>query len=205
MFRLALCCSGCTPQAGSALPVTTADSADAVNEPCFVWTNGRENYCPRYMVCCVKVGTCVPLGGIVSSNANYYMGGCWSASSSKGSIPSDCAKQGECHAGYLYHMFNATTEAGAADPTPSSAVTAFMEGATENATGVCGSWSDSGVPQAGLETVWLIVIIVVAVLVVVGGGAGAFMMMKKGAPTKQAGAPDNAVQAGAPDNAVTEA
>ena len=197
------------PQAGPALPVTTADSADAVNEPCYDIAKDK-TYCPRYAVCCVKVGTCTTThGGWVSSNAKYYTGGCWSASSSKGSVPSGCAKQGECHAGYLYHMKNGTSGAGVMDPIPAASATALMTGATGDCNGgvVPGSdaYGSTGVSRAGLSTAVLIIIIVVAVLVVVGGGAGAFMMMKKGAPTKQAGAPDNAVQAGAPDNAVTEA
>ena len=191
--------------------MTTADSADAVNEPCFGYYEDAKKYCPRYVVCCLKVGTCVPLGGVVSSNAKYYMGGCVSPNSRAGALPSDCAKQGECHAGYLYHMKNGTSAAGVADPVPAAAAFALMAGARENHLGGSGcggtgtlvpvtdAYGSTGITVARFASARLILMTVVAAVVVLVGAYAIrnaiFMMRKKGAPTKQAGASEVAVDA----------
>ena len=110
--------TGCTPPAGGNLPRTTASTADAVNEPCYV----HDAACVGYAVCCVTAGTCVSQhGGLVSSNALYYEGGCYSNSSSRRSFAPGCqGMQGECNIPYLEAVRGATTISSAITAVPNA-------------------------------------------------------------------------------------
>jgi hypothetical protein len=98
---------------GSAFASECIDSATItawtgpLNEPCYV----HDSACEGYPVCCVTTGTCVSThGGMVSSNALYYEGGCYSDSSSTGITGAGCeGKVGECNAPYLESAMGGTT------------------------------------------------------------------------------------------------
>jgi hypothetical protein len=57
------------------------DGLDPLNEPCYTM-GGTIPLCVGWVVCCVSYGTCTAHGGIISSNPEYYEGGCQSLSSS---------------------------------------------------------------------------------------------------------------------------
>jgi hypothetical protein len=82
-----------------------------VNEPCYV----HDAVCQGYPVCCVTYGTCISQhGGMVSSNALYYEGGCHSEDSSHGITAPGCqGKQGECNVPYLQSAMGASTSSSA--------------------------------------------------------------------------------------------
>ena len=87
-----------------------------LNEPCY----SGENTCVGYMVCCVTAGTCVSQhGGLVSSNALYYEGGCYSNSSSRRSFAPGCqGMQGECNIPYLQAVRGVTSVPSVVTPVP---------------------------------------------------------------------------------------
>lgn len=105
-----------------------------VNEPCY----NPEDVCVGYRVCCVKTGTCKSEhGGSVSSNADYYEGGCYSDKSSKRTFAPGCGtKVGECNAAYLESAQGATTVASAIG-TPAADVTARL---AKGKSSICQTW-----------------------------------------------------------------
>ena len=120
--------------------------------------------CEGYPVCCVKTGTCVSdHGGMVSSNAKYYEGGCVSPNSRARALPDGCAKQGECHAMYLEHMKGGTPKAGVAASVSPYVVQNLMVGATG-----CSAYWSPPIPIYGFILIGvgaLVVVILVAVIV----------------------------------------
>ena len=86
------------------------DGQDPLNEPCYTH-NGQ---CEGYVVCCVTRGTCAGFGGLISSNANYYEGGCADLEGSSASAWDNaaCTEQGECHVPYLEQVKGGTAQAG---------------------------------------------------------------------------------------------
>jgi len=167
--------TGCTVVEGGSFPKTTASSPDPVNEPCYV----HDAACVGYPVCCVTMGTCVSThGGMVSSNAKYYDGGCVSPNSRAGALPDGCSKQGECHAMYLEHMKNGTAGPGIATGTNPYAVQHLMEGASE-----CDSFWSPPLPIWAIIVIAAVAGLVVLVLLLIickfacgkssGGGKGA--------------------------------
>ena len=79
---------------GPFLPKPPADRDRVFNEPCYT----HSGICGGYPVCCVAAGTCPDT---ISSNADYYEGGCTSPLSSTGGFGAGCTKQGECVAPFL--------------------------------------------------------------------------------------------------------
>jgi len=165
--------TGCTvaDPSKTAMP---ADAADAVNEPCYV----HDAVCENYPVCCVTKGTCKSThGGMVSSNAKYYEGGCWSLDSSKTAHAKGCTKQGECNAMYLEHMKGGTTKAGNKQAESAYVVDRMMAGRSG-----CDALYSPPLPIGA--------IIGIAIGAVVGVGAAGFLAFKllkkkpsaKGAP-----------------------
>jgi hypothetical protein len=121
--------------------ITTTASADAINEPCYI----HDALCEGYQVCCVTKGTCKDAGGMVSSNAKYYEGGCWSLDSSKKAMAEGCAKQGECNEVYLQYMMNGKTATGKKAALPQATVDKFMASANGNkCKTVCGDKDGEG-------------------------------------------------------------
>jgi hypothetical protein len=166
--------TGCTvaDPSKTAMP---ADAADAVNEPCYV----HDAVCENYPVCCVTKGTCKSThGGMVSSNAKYYEGGCWSLDSSKTAHAKGCTKQGECNAMYLEHMKGGKTKAGNKQAESAYVVDRMMAGR-------------SGCDAHYSPPLSIGVIVGIAVGAVVGLGAAGFLAFKlcKKAPAGKAGAP----------------
>ena len=113
--------STCEPRPGNSLPRPTAETADALNEPCY------GGPCIGYSVCCVTIGSCT---ATTSSNVRYYEGGCVSADSSLGALPAGCVKQGECTVDFLEHNLGGTTQVGALTPLPAAVRDRQMAGST---------------------------------------------------------------------------
>ena len=130
----------------------------------------------------MKQGTCISThGGMVSSNAAYYQGGCTSTDSSKKTLPEGCAKAGECHAHYLEHMKGGTTKAGKAESPDVYTVEVMMTGADK-----CEAYYTPPIPIYGF------VLIGVGALVVLLSVVGLIVKVAcKKAPAAK-GAPDNA-------------
>lgn len=172
--------TGCTPPAGGDLPKTTASSADNLNEPCYV----HDAACDGYPVCCVKAGTCVSEhGGMVSSNAKYYMGGCVSPNSRAGALPDGCAKQGECHAMYLQHMKGGTTKAGLSVAVSPYVTERMMKGADG-----CAAYFTPPIP------IWAFILIGVGALLVLIVIAVVIMKKMKKPATAAKGAPQTGAE-----------
>lgn len=113
----------CNPQAGGDLAQPPRTGASPLNEPCYVH-NGP---CQGYPLCCVTFGTCESThGGIVSSIANYYEGGC----SREAANAETCPGQGECHEIFLQSNKGATTTSGWSEPLPDATVARLLVGAT---------------------------------------------------------------------------
>ena len=89
-----------------------------LNEPCYV----HDSVCVGYPVCCVTRGTCRSQhGGLVSSTASYYEGGCYSNSSSRRGFAPGCrGKQGECNIPYLQATRGVTTQPSAITTIPAA-------------------------------------------------------------------------------------
>ena len=96
------------------------DGQDPINEPCY--THGGQ--CEGYVVCCLTRGTCQGFGGTISSNANYYEGGCQDldGSSADSWDNPDCAEQGECHIPYLEQVKGGVAAAGLMTDVPQECV-----------------------------------------------------------------------------------
>merc|ERR1719174_1557086 len=104
----ALGIEACTPKKGPELD-KPSDGKTPANEPCYIHD---ETVCEGYQVCCVTTGTCKEQGGTVSSNEDYYEGGCYSPESSKGDLAPGCEQVGECHKPYLEHTMGGIAKKG---------------------------------------------------------------------------------------------
>jgi hypothetical protein len=100
-----------TTKDGDALDVYADYATDEpLNEPCYA-----DDSCDGYATCCVKKDTCISVhGGMVSSYARNYEGGCYSNSSSKRAFNTDagCAEGqvGECMEIFLEEIQGSTTK-----------------------------------------------------------------------------------------------
>jgi hypothetical protein len=109
---------------------TAVNSAPAaVNEPCYI----HDATCVGYQVCCLKIGVCDTLGGmVIKGNTKYYDGGCGGKE-----LPAGCNQQGECNSVFLEQMMGGTVSQAKIDngdvATPdSNTMTRFMASATGN-------------------------------------------------------------------------
>eukprot|EP01046_Picozoa_sp_COSAG06_P028165 COSAG06_NODE_2523_length_6725_cov_6.997736_3_plen_288_part_00 len=97
------------------------DGLDPLNEPCYTM-GGTVPLCVGWVVCCVSYGTCTSHGGIISSNPDYYEGGCQSLSSSDTTWDApgqeNCQEQGECNHAYLSTVKNSATCSQEDEPSP---------------------------------------------------------------------------------------
>ena len=104
---------------GPDLPAVN-DGNPPINEPCY--THGGQ--CEGYLVCCLTRGTCLDFGGIISSNDNYYEGGCsdLEGSSDDAWENPECTEQGECHIPYLEQVKGGVAADGLMTDVPSECV-----------------------------------------------------------------------------------
>ena len=111
---------------GSEKPVITYGAGQApLNEACYA-----ADTCTGYVSCCVTKDTCISVhGGLVSSNADLYEGGCYSDQSSRGSFntAAGCTGVGECDEHYLRVNHGVTTTASSPTMiTPTSTIAARL-------------------------------------------------------------------------------